>query len=70
LVAGRNISVDHRVHHATKEIPCCLAVGEAAGKAAAMACAATAAVHEVDTAELKQALSAAGAILDYPFQQS
>ena len=35
LVAGRCISVDHRVHHATKEIPACMATGEAAGIAAA-----------------------------------
>ena len=37
LVAGRCISVDHRVHHATKEIPACFASGEAAGAAAALA---------------------------------
>ena len=37
LAAGRMISVDHRVHHATKEIPACMAVGEAAGCAAALA---------------------------------
>src|SRR5207253_2348366 len=37
LVAGRCISVDHRVHHATKEIPPCMATGEAAGTAAALA---------------------------------
>ena len=33
--AGRCISVDHRVHHATKEIPSCMVTGEAAGTAAA-----------------------------------
>ena len=37
LVAGRCISVDHRVHHATKEIPACMATGQAAGTAAAYA---------------------------------
>jgi len=37
LAAGRCISVDHRVHHSTKEIPACFATGEAAGTAAAMA---------------------------------
>lgn len=37
LVAGRCISVDHRVHHATKEIPACFATGQAAGTAAAIA---------------------------------
>ena len=36
LVAGRCISVDHRVHHATKEIPACMATGQAAGTAAAI----------------------------------
>ena len=36
IVAGRCISVDHRVHHATKEIPPCMATGEAAGVAAAL----------------------------------
>src|SRR6185295_14569067 len=37
LVAGRCISVDHRTHHATKEIPPSMATGEAAGTAAALA---------------------------------
>jgi succinate dehydrogenase/fumarate reductase flavoprotein subunit len=37
MAAGRCISVDHRVHHATKEIPACMATGEAAGVAAALA---------------------------------
>lgn len=37
LAAGRCISVDHRVHHATKEIPACMATGQAAGIAAALA---------------------------------
>ncbi len=36
LVAGRCISVDHGVHLATKEIPACMATGEAAGTAAAL----------------------------------
>ncbi|MGH9390130.1 MAG: FAD-dependent oxidoreductase, partial [Vicinamibacteria bacterium] len=36
LVAGRCISVDHRAHHSTKEIPPCFATGEAAGTAAAL----------------------------------
>ncbi|MCH8891446.1 MAG: FAD-dependent oxidoreductase, partial [Myxococcales bacterium] len=30
LAAGRCISVDHRVNHATKEIPACMATGQAA----------------------------------------
>ncbi|MBI2724207.1 MAG: FAD-dependent oxidoreductase [Chloroflexi bacterium] len=63
LVAGRCISVDHRVHHATKEIPPAFATGEAAGIAAALAAAADSRVHDVDVAALQQALRNAGAIL-------
>jgi hypothetical protein len=64
LVAGRCISVDHRVHHATKEIPPCMATGEAAGAAAAMAAAAGGDVKSVDVKALQQTLRRQGAILD------
>jgi hypothetical protein len=64
LVAGRCISVDHRVHHATKEIPACFATGEAAGTAAALALASNLAPAELDASELRTALLRAGAILD------
>jgi hypothetical protein len=37
LVTGRCISVDTVVHHSTKEIPACMATGQAAGAAAALA---------------------------------
>jgi len=65
LVAGRIISVDHRVHHATKEIPACMAVGEAAGIAAAMAAAGDGDVRRVEVAELRRRLVRRGALLDY-----
>lgn len=64
LTAGRCISVDHRVHHATKEIPPCMATGEAAGTAAAMALAAGVGVKEVDLPRLQERLRRQGAILD------
>jgi hypothetical protein len=64
LVAGRCISVDHRVHHATKEIPACFATGEAAGTAAALAIAGGVAPAALDVAALRGRLLAAGAILD------
>ncbi len=63
LVAGRCISVDHRVHHSTKEIPPCMATGEAAGVAAALS------VHDgsdpasIDVRALQKRLEAQGAIL-------
>jgi hypothetical protein len=63
LVAGRCISVDHRVHHATKEIPPAFATGEAAGIAAALALQAGCDVQDVDVTALRSALAAAGAIV-------
>jgi 2-polyprenyl-6-methoxyphenol hydroxylase-like FAD-dependent oxidoreductase len=64
LVAGRCISVDHRVHHATKEIPPCMATGEAAGTAAAMAVRLGVSVKELTVSDLQKRLRAHGAILD------
>jgi 2-polyprenyl-6-methoxyphenol hydroxylase-like FAD-dependent oxidoreductase len=65
LAAGRCISVDHRVHHATKEIPACMAVGEAAGVAAAMSLERDADVTAVDVPTLRARLVRAGGLLDY-----
>jgi succinate dehydrogenase/fumarate reductase flavoprotein subunit len=63
LVAGRCISVDHRVHHATKEIPACMASGEAAGTAAALAIKSGVEPRNLDVAALRQRLESAGAIV-------
>jgi len=63
LVAGRCISVDHRVHHATKEIPPAFATGEAAGIAAVHALRASSPVQAVDVGALQASLRAAGAWL-------
>ena len=63
LAAGRCISVDHRVHHATKEIPACMATGEAAGTAAALATAGGVSPKAIDVARLQARLGAGGAIL-------
>lgn len=64
LVAGRSISCDQAVQGSVRVMPVCLAVGEAAGVAAAQA--ATAAgcdVHAVDTARLRRRLRECGAYL-------
>lgn len=66
LVAGRCISVDHRTHHATKEIPACMATGQAAGTAAALAVAAGIDPSALDVAELRARLAEAGAIVTLP----
>ena len=63
LTAGRCISVDHRTHHATKEIPACMATGEAAGTAAAMAAAAGTAAKTLDVRALQARLESKGAIV-------
>src|SRR6185295_1702296 len=62
LVAGRCISVDHRVHHATKEIPPCLATGEAAGTAAALAVRSGIDPKMLNVNKLQQTLQERGAI--------
>jgi hypothetical protein len=62
-VAGRCISVDHRTHHATKEIPACFATGEAAGLGATMALQRGIPLAELDVQALRQSLRAAGAYL-------
>ena len=64
LVAGRCISVDHRTHHATKEIPPCMATGEAAGTAAALAVQAGVSPKTIDVRVLQARLRDGGAILE------
>ncbi len=66
LVAGRCLSVDHRTHHATKEIPPCFATGEAAGIAASLALESGGNVRTVEMERLQAKLEAAGAIL-FPY---
>jgi hypothetical protein len=66
LAAGRCISVDHRVHHATKEIPPCMATGEAAGIAATMAASSGVGASAIDVTKLREKLERRGAIVDRP----
>ena len=63
LAAGRCISVDHRVHHSTKEIPPAFATGEAAGTGAALALLQGCAPADVSSSTLQAKLLAAGAYL-------
>jgi len=66
IVAGRCISVDHRVHHATKEIPPCMATGEAAGVAAALSVRAGIAPATLEVKQIQDRLERQGAILRLP----
>ncbi len=61
LVAGRSISCDKRIQGSVRVMPVCLAMGEAAGMAAAFAAAGDKDVHKVDTHRLRARLRQMGA---------
>ncbi|HRJ73164.1 MAG TPA: FAD-dependent oxidoreductase [Terrimicrobiaceae bacterium] len=64
LVAGRSISCERIVHGSIRVMPVCLAMGEAAGLAAAMAVQlAEGNVHRIDAGILRRRLRSAGAYL-------
>lgn len=63
IVAGRCISADHRAHHATKEIPPCMATGQAAGTAAALAARYGKSPRQIGVGELQAKLREQGALL-------
>ncbi len=63
LVAGRCISTTHEAHAATRVMSTCMAVGEAAGTAAAMAARERISPSAVDVARLQMELHEAGACL-------
>ncbi|MDD5483366.1 MAG: FAD-dependent oxidoreductase [Kiritimatiellae bacterium] len=56
LVAGRCISVTHEALASTRYMPCCIAVGEAAGTAAALAAKSKTALRKVNVQRLKKTL--------------
>jgi len=63
LVAGRCISTDRDVNSAIRVMPVCLATGEAAGTAAALAAAADGNVHRLDPSALRDHLRKNGVYL-------
>ncbi len=64
LCAGRTVSVEGQVLGPVRVMAPCMATGEAAGAACALAARDDTAVDEVDWAELRSLLSARGAIVD------
>lgn len=71
IVAGRSISCDRSVQGSVRVMPVCLAMGEAAGLAAALAAADPAVdVHAIDTDHLRARLRAEGAYLPEPEPES
>ncbi len=63
IAAGRCISLDTVVHSCVRLIPPCLATGQAAGTAAAMAVAQGVTPREIDRSELQASLALQGARL-------
>ncbi len=61
LVAGRHYSATPQAQKMSREIPPCMAMGEAAGVAAAVALSSGTTVREVNIAEVQKRLRAAGA---------
>jgi len=60
LVAGRCISADHAAHARSRNMPACMATGQAAGVAAAVAVESGTTVREVSVAEVQKRLRALG----------
>lgn len=63
LIAGRMMTVDLVAHNSTRNTVCCMAVGQAAGTAAAMAARQGIAPRAVDVQALRASLLSAGALL-------
>ncbi len=63
LVAGRGISATHEAHASVRVMPTCMAIGQAAGSAAAAMVRANASAGELDVAALRTRLAGAGAYL-------
>jgi FAD dependent oxidoreductase len=61
LVAGRHFSVTSQAQKISREIPPCMAMGEAAGVAAALALSAGVKVRDVDVLSVQKTLRAQGA---------
>jgi len=66
MVAGRCISVTHEAHGSTRTMAQCMATGQAAGTASAMAAESKCGVGEVSIQSLRGRLKADGAILNLP----
>lgn len=63
LIAGRGISASHGAHASTRVMPTTMAIGQAAGTAAALACAGNGGTRQVDTEALRERLQRDGAFL-------
>ena len=72
LVAGRCFSATHDAHASVRSIAQCIAMGQAAGTASALAVGEglDGAVRAVDVEAIRERLADAGAILDAPLERA
>lgn len=63
IVAGRSIGIEHKLIDCIREIPCCMATGQAAGIAASIAVNNSKDFKQVSIEELKKGLIAQGAYI-------
>ena len=63
LVAGRGISATHQAHAATRVMPTCMAIGHAAGTAAALIARSRGNAQDVEVDAIRDALRGSGAFL-------
>jgi hypothetical protein len=71
LIAGRMMSVDLVAHNSTRNTVCCLACGQAAGAAAALAARKNVSLSQLDAGELRDILESSGVLLKprpYPLE--
>lgn len=66
IFCGRSISIDHRFLDMIREIPCCIATGQAAGTAAGIAVSHNCGFKEIDTGILREKLFSRNVILKDP----
>ena len=66
LVAGRTISATHEAVSSTRVIPVCMAMGQAAGTAAALAAQDNLPLRDLDIEKLRNTLRANGQIIEIP----
>jgi hypothetical protein len=66
LVAGRCFSATHDAHASVRSMAQCMAMGQAAGTAAALATSSGGVVREVPSTKVRDELRAAGAVLEVP----
>lgn len=64
IFAGRSISVEHKLIDMFREIPCCMATGQAAGVAASIAAKNSVSLHQVNVNEIQVELLSQGVSIE------